>query len=80
MNAHDVKNPSHQSVDAKLEPAVARPRFAAQVDVLVARWLQRRATNAEAAQRWFTADPKPGRAFGTRAGLVVSSPRWDEPL
>jgi hypothetical protein len=79
MNAHnDVKKPSYQSLDARLVPAAAQLRFAARVDVLVARWLERCATNAEAAQRWFRTDPKPGREFGTGVSLVVSSSRWDE--
>ena len=56
MNAHnDVKRPSDQSLDARLVLAAAQLRFAARVDFLVARWLQRRAANAEVAQRWFGA-------------------------
>jgi hypothetical protein len=79
MNAYnDVKRPSDQSLDARLVLAAAQLRFAARVDVLVARWLERCATNAEAAQRWFRTDRKPGREFGTGGSLVVSSPRWDE--
>jgi hypothetical protein len=78
MNAHnDVKRPSDQSLDARLVLAAAQQRFAARVDLLVARWLERRAANAEAAQRWFMAD-RPTREFGTAVSLVVSSPRWDE--
>jgi hypothetical protein len=81
MNAHnDVKRPSDQSLGARLVPAAAQLRFAARVDFFVARWLERCATNAEAAQRWFSTDPKPGREFGTGVSLVVSSPRWDESL
>jgi hypothetical protein len=81
MNAHnDVKRPSDQSFYARLVPAAAHLRFAARVDVFVARWLERCATNAEAAQRWFSTDPKRGPEFGTGASLVVSSPRWDESL
>ena len=72
MNArNDVKRPSDQSLDARL-------RFAARVDFLVARWLERCATNAEAAQRLFKTDRKPTREFGMGVSLVVSSPRWDE--
>ena len=56
MSAHnDVKKPSDQSLDARPVLAAAQLRFAARVDFLVARWLQRRAANAEAAQRWFGA-------------------------
>jgi hypothetical protein len=56
MNAHsDVKKPSDQSLDARPVLAAAQLRFAARVDFLVARWLKRRAANAEVAQRWFGA-------------------------
>jgi hypothetical protein len=79
MNAHnDVKKPSDQSWDARLVLAAAQLRFAAWVDFLAARWLERCATNAEVAQRWFKADRKPTREFGMGASLVVSSSRWDE--
>jgi hypothetical protein len=65
MNAHnDVKKPSDQSLDARLVLAAAQLRFAARVDFLVARWLERCATNAEVAQRWFKTDRKPTREFG----------------
>ena len=64
MNArNDVKKPPDQSLDARLVLAAAQLRFAAQVDFFVARWLERCATNAEAAQRLFKADSKPTRAF-----------------
>jgi hypothetical protein len=54
MNAHnDVKRPSEQSFDARLVLAATQLRFAARVGFLVARWLERCATNAEAAQRLF---------------------------
>ena len=79
MNAHnDVKRSSDQSLDARLVLAAAQQRFAARVDFLVARWLERCATNAEVAQQWFESDRKPTRAFGMGVSLVVSSPRWDE--
>ena len=80
MNAHnDVKRPSNQSFDARVALAAAQLRFAARVDFLVARWLERCAANAEAAQRLFEADRKPARDFGMGVNLVVSSsPRWDE--
>ena len=78
MNArNDVKRSSDQSLDARLVLAAAQLRFAAWVDFLVARWLERCATNAEAAQRLFTTR-KPTREFRMGASLVVSSPRWDE--
>jgi len=71
MNArNNVKRPSDQSLDARLVLAAAQLRFAARVDFLVARWLERCATNAEAAQRLCE--------FGMGVSLVVSSPRWDE--
>ena len=79
MNArNDVKIPSDQSLDARLVLAAAQLRFATRVDFLVARWLERCATNAEAAQRLFKTDRKPTREFGMGVSLVVSSPRWDE--
>jgi len=52
MNArNDVKRPSDQSLDARLVLRAARLRFAPRVDFLVARWVERCATNAEAARR-----------------------------
>jgi hypothetical protein len=79
MNArNDVKKPSDRSLRARLVLAATQLRFAAQVDLLVARWLERCATNVEAAQRLFKTDRKPTREFGVGVSLVVSSPRWDE--
>ena len=79
MNAHnDVKRSSDQSLDARLVLAAAQQRFAARVDFLVARWLERCATNAEVAQRWFKTDREPTRECAMGVSLVVSSPRWDE--
>ena len=79
MNArNDVKRPPDQRVNARLVLAAARRRFAARVDFLVARWLERCATNAEAAQTLFKTDRKPTREFGMGVSLVVSSPRGDE--
>ena len=79
MNArNDVKKLSDQSLDPRLVLAAIQQRFAARVDFLVARWLERCATNAEAAQRLFKTDPKPTLEFGTGVSLIVSSPRWDE--
>jgi len=78
MNAHNnVKRPSNRSLDARLVLASAQLRFAARVDFLVARWLERCAANAEAAQRLFKTDRKPTSEFGMGVSLVVSSPRWD---
>jgi len=79
MNArNDVNRPSEQSLDARLELAADQLRFAARVDFLVARWLERCATNAEAAQRLFTTERKPTPEFEMGASLVVSSRRWDQ--
>jgi hypothetical protein len=79
MNArNDVKKPSDQNLDARFALATAQLRFAAQVDFFVARWLERCATNVEAAQWLFKADRKPTREFGMGVSLVASSPHWDE--
>jgi hypothetical protein len=79
MNArNDVKRSSDQCLDARLVLAAARLQFAAGVDFLVARWLERCATNVETAQRLFKTDRKPTREVGMDASRVVSSPRWDE--
>jgi hypothetical protein len=79
MNArNDVKRSSDQGLDARLVLAAAHLRFAARVDFLVARWLERCAANAEAAQRLFKTDRNPTRQSGVDARLVVSSPRWDD--
>jgi hypothetical protein len=73
MNAqHDFKELSDRSLDAKLVLAAARLRFAALVDFLVARWLERCSTNAEAAQRSFKTDRKPAREVGMRVSLYRS--------
>src|SRR3989440_3937570 len=62
MNArNDVKRQTDQSLYARLMLAAAQLRFAARADFLVARWLQRCATNAEAAQRLFKINRKPAR-------------------
>ena len=79
MNARkNFKRSSDQSLDARPVLAAAQRRFAARVDFLVARWLERRAANAEAAQRLFKNDRDPTREFARGVSLVVSSPRWDE--
>jgi hypothetical protein len=78
MNAqNDFNRRPHRSFDARLVLAAAGLRLAALVDVLVARWLERCAGSAEAAQRYFKADRKPARAFGLRMSLA-GSPHWDE--
>ena len=65
MNArNDVNRPFVHSLDARPVLAAARRRFAARVDFVVARWLERCATNVEAAQQWFNADRKPTPEVG----------------
>ena len=79
MNArNNVKRPSDQSLDARLVLAATQLRFAAQVDFFVARWLERCAVNAVAAQELFRNDRRPSRGFGIGVSLVASSPRWEE--
>jgi hypothetical protein len=79
MNArNDVKRPWDQCLDARLALAEAQLRFAARVDFLVARWLERCAANVEAAKWWFKTDREPTREVGLGVNLVVSSPRWEE--
>ena len=75
---NDVKRPSDQNLDAALVLAAAGLRFAARVDFLVARWLERCATNVEAAQWLFKTDRKPTREVGMGVSLAVSSPRWEK--
>ncbi len=75
---NDVKKPFGQSLYARPVLAAAQLRFAARVDFLVARWLQRCATNVEVAQRLFKTDRKPTCEVGMGVSLVVSYPRWDE--
>ena len=65
MNARNhVKRPFDLSLNAKPSLAAFQLRFAAWVDVLVARWLARCAVDVEAAQGWFAADRKPTGEFG----------------
>jgi hypothetical protein len=79
MNARkNFKRLSGQRLGARLALAAAQRRFAARVDFIVARWLERRAANAEAAQRLFETDRKLARGFGMGVSFVVSSPNWDE--
>ena len=78
MNARKYfKRLSDQSLNPRLVLAAAQQGLAARADVLVARWLERSAANAVAAQRLFEINRKPAREFG-RLRLVVSSPHWDE--
>jgi hypothetical protein len=64
MNArNDVKKPFELNLDAKPLLAEARVRFAAWVDVRVARWLARCAADIEAAQGLFETDRKPAREW-----------------
>jgi hypothetical protein len=80
MNArNDVNRPSDQSLNAQLVLAADQLRFGARVDFLVARWLERCAANAEAAQRLFKADWKPTPELEMGVGRVVSSPHWEQP-
>ena len=65
MNARNfVKRRFDQSLDARRVLAAAQLRFAARVDFLVARWLERCAKNIETAQGLFETDRKPAREFG----------------
>ena len=75
---NDVNRPSNQNLGARLAWAADQLRFGARVDLLVARWLERCAANAEAAQRLFKVDRKPTPEFRMDVSLVASSPRWDE--
>jgi hypothetical protein len=75
---NDVKKPFDQSLYARPVLAAAQQRFAARVDFLVARWLERCAANAEAAQRLFKVDREPKPEFRMGGSLVASSPHWDE--
>ena len=71
MNARNhVKRPFDLSLNAKPLLAALQLRFAAWVDILVARWLARCAADVEAAQRWFAADRKPHRRVRDDLRLV----------
>ena len=72
------KRLSDRSLKPRLVPVAAQRGLAARLDFLVARWLERCATNAETAQRLFKPDRKPTREFGMGVSPAVSSPRWDE--
>jgi len=65
MNArNDFKKLSDQSLHPRLVLAAVQLRLAARVDFLVARWLQRCASEVEAAQRLFETERKPTSEFG----------------
>ena len=73
MNAHeDIKTLFYPKLDARPVLARVQLRLAAWIDGVVARWLERRARNAEAAHRLFEGDRKPSRAFGL--GVRLESP------
>ncbi len=62
MNAHNnFRRLSPRNFNARQALAVVRLRLAAQLDFLVARWLQRCATNIEVAPELFKADREPLR-------------------
>jgi hypothetical protein len=65
---NDVKRPFHRKTNARRVLAAARRRFAAWVDVRVARWLERCAANVEAAQGLFP-DRSPTGEFGMEREL-----------
>ena len=62
---NDVKRPFDLNFDAWPVLAAVQARFAARVDLLVARWLERCVTKLEAAQRLVETDRKPTGEFGT---------------
>jgi len=64
MNAHnEIKKSFDLNLDARPALAAVQLRFAAWVDALVARWLERCAADIEATQRSFRIGP---RAVGGR--------------
>jgi len=67
-----------QGLNPRLVLATARQGLAARADAFVARWLERSAANAVAAQRLFEINPKPATEFGSGLRFVASSPHWDE--
>jgi hypothetical protein len=76
MNARkNFKRSSRQRSNARSVLAAAQRRFAGWFDFLVARWLERCAANAEAAQHLFKTD-RTRREFGVGVSLVVSSPHF----
>jgi hypothetical protein len=72
MNArNDINKLFDQNLDARLVRAAAQLRLAAWIDVLVARWLERRAADIEAAQRLFKGGRKRRRSEVRRGSKVV---------
>ena len=61
---NDVKRPFDLNLDVRPVLAAVQLRFAARVDVLVARWLERCATRLRAAERLIETDRKPTGEFG----------------
>jgi hypothetical protein len=80
MNARNyIKRPFDPRLYARFVLVAARLRLAPRVDSLVAHWLERCATNIEAAQGSFETDRKPPTPeAGMGVSFVVSSPRWEE--
>ena len=70
---NDVKKPFHSSARRAL--AAAQRRFAAWVDVRVARWIERCARNAEAAQGLFPDQMSAGE-FGMERASSRILPTW----
>jgi hypothetical protein len=61
---NDVKRPFDLNFDVRPALAEVQLRFAARVDFLVARWLERCAANVEPAQGPLRTGRKPTREFG----------------
>jgi len=61
---NDFKRLSDRSLELGLVLAAVQLRLAARVDFLVERWLQRCASEVEAAQRLFETERKPTSEFG----------------
>ena len=76
---NDVKRLFYPNPNARRALAKARRRFAAWVDVRVARWIERCARNIEAAQRGCSPIRCPQLSAGWSASFLASSRRWDEP-
>jgi len=74
MNArNEFKRPFYRNREARRVLATAQQRFAAQVDAFVACWLERCATNIEAAQRLFETDNKPAPVRDGRDPRLIST-------
>jgi hypothetical protein len=72
---NQIKRPFHPKPNAARAVAAARRRFAAWVDVRVARWIERCARNAVAAQGFFP-DQTSARETGMERGLSPFIPTW----